>query len=65
MKEQEVWGKGAQPGEASAPVFWLLMQMQMALPGLSVGPERTLQDLGDHVAPNSLQGPDNTGEMTE
>lgn len=36
---------------------------------LSVGPRTTLQDIGaflpDHMAPNSLQGPDNTGEMTE
>lgn len=35
----------------------------------SVGPRTTLQDLGaflpDHMAPNSLQVPDNAGEMTE
>lgn len=36
---------------------------------LLVGPRTTLQDIGaflpDHMAHNSLQGPDNTGEMTE
>lgn len=36
---------------------------------LSVGPRTTLQDLGvflrGHMVPSSLQGPDNTGEVTE
>lgn len=71
VKGQEVWGEEntARRGQRTCILAVDADADGAASLGLSAGPRTTLQDLGaflpDHVAPNSLQGPDNTGEMTE